>query len=162
MPRSPRPTPRPSRALSPSDPRARAYRLAAIAYVLYGLLYLGGAVLALTPERMGLYFGFLPWWALDLVGAALLAVLPLLVLRQWTWLTRILALGPAAKALVLFRREGMAMAGGESPSLFTWAFALTAVLAALTLSWAGWGHPRAASPEEHPPSHDGHGTAHGS
>ena len=117
---------------------ARAYHLAAVAYALYGVVYFVGAVVALTPERQVSWLGIVPWWAFYAVGLVLLLLLPVLIWRQWQWLCRILALGPASKALVLFWRQGRLLANGEPPGLFNWLFAVVAIAAALLLARASW------------------------
>ena len=116
-----------------------AYQRAAIAYALYGTLYLGGAVAALDQERRSTFFGFVPWWAFYVVGALLLAVVPVLVWRRYKWFTRILCFGPAVKALVLFWRTGQDLQAGEGLDLFQVVFAFTAMAAASLLALAGWG-----------------------
>jgi len=116
-----------------------AYQRAAIAYIVYGSLYMGGAVAALDEERKSTFFGFVPWWAFYVAGALLLAALPVLVWRRYKWLTRILCFGPAVKALVLFWRTGLDLRAGEGLDLFQVVFALTAVGAASLLAVAGWG-----------------------
>jgi hypothetical protein len=116
-----------------------AYRRSAIAYAVYGALYMGGAVAALDAERKATFFGFVPWWAFYVAGALVLAVLPVLVWRQFKWVARLLCLGPAVKALVLFWRMGLSLQAGEGLSGFQLLFALAAVVAASLLALAGWG-----------------------
>jgi hypothetical protein len=112
------------------------YRVAAVAYFAYGLVYLGGAILALTPKRMGTFFGFVPWWAFYVVGACLVVALPLLVWRRHKWFTRIIALGPAGKALSLCWRLG---ADGATTRLYDWFFIAVAIATAVLLFRAGFG-----------------------
>ena len=116
----------------------RRFKAAAILYALYGLVYLGGAVAALTPERQRDFFGFVPWWVFYLVGLALVLALPVLVWKQWVWFTRILAFGPAGKALTLIWKQGRLAQAGEDTSLYNWFFAGVAILAALALGTVGW------------------------
>jgi phosphoglycerol transferase MdoB-like AlkP superfamily enzyme len=101
---------------------------------------MAGAVAALDAERKGTFFGFVPWWAFYVAGGLLLAILPVLVWKQYKWLTRILCFGPAVKALVLFWRMGLGAGEGVDP--FQAFFALVAVLAASMLALAGWGDSR--------------------
>ncbi len=119
-----------------------AYRRAAVAYALYGALYLGGAVAALDEDRKGVFFGFVPWWSFYAVGGLILAIFPVLLWKEYKWVARILCLGPAAKALVLFWRIGLGVQGGEGIDPFQALFALTAVAAASLMAWAGWNDQR--------------------
>jgi len=128
----------------PSNPVKAAYRRAAVAYTVYGSLYMGGALAALDEERKTTFFGFVPWWSFYLVGAIILAIVPVLVWRRSKWFTRILCLGPAGKALALFWRMGLDLQAGEGLSAFQALFALAAVVAASLLALAGWG------PQEQP------------
>lgn len=105
---------------------------AAVAYVVYGLVYLGGAIARLTPDRKVTHWGFMPWWAFYVLGALLVVALPWAVLRWRPWAARILALGPASKALVLCMRIGQGRG-----SAFDVGFAGIAVVAALVLARAG-------------------------
>jgi hypothetical protein len=116
-----------------------AYRRAAVAYAIYGVLYMGGALAALDEDRKVTFFGFVPWWAFYLAGALLLAVFPVLVWRKFKWIARILCIGPAIKALVLFWRMGIDMQAGDGFSAYQGLFALAAVGAASLLALAGWG-----------------------
>ena len=133
---------------------SRAYRRAALAYGVYGCVYLGGAVAALTPDRKTTFFGVVPWWAFYGVGALLLLALPVLIWREYMWLTRILSLGPAGKALALLWQQGRLVAETGSPDLFRLFFAALAVAAACLLALAGFG-PQGPSEEGqgHPDRH---------
>ena len=99
-----------------SDP----YRRAAAGYVAYGLVYLFGAVVQLTPERQHDFWGFVPWWAFYLVGLALIMGLPVLIWRRYMWFTRILAIFPAIKALTLLVKQGRLMGQGEPTVGYNW------------------------------------------
>jgi hypothetical protein len=125
-------------ALRPTLP-SRSYRRAALAYAVYGCVYLGGAVAALTPDRKTTFFGVVPWWMFYVVGAVLLLALPVLIWREYMWLTRILSLGPAGKALALLWQQGRLVAETGSPDLFPLFFAALAVAAACLLALAGFG-----------------------
>jgi hypothetical protein len=77
-----------------------------------------------------------------------------LVWRQYKWLTRIVAFGPAGKALSLCWRQGRLMSGaaaatdaaGEAANRlslgYDWFFLGVAIVTAVMLFWAGWGQQR--------------------
>ena len=109
------------------------YVHAAAGYLAYGLVYLGGAIARLTPDRKVTFFGFMSWWAFYVLGAALVLVLPWVVVRWRPWPARILALGSMSKALVLCWRLGRG-AGGA----FDIIFALVAIGASVLLLRAGF------------------------
>ena len=127
------------------DARLDPYRLAAVCYFVYGVVYLVGACISLTPERMVTFFGFVPWWAFYVAGGLMMLVLPLLVWRRFKWLTRVIALGPAGKALALCWRPGRGPIGvSQDPAsgasfAYDWFFLGVAILAAVLLFRAGWG-----------------------
>jgi len=125
-----------------SDP----YRRAAGGYVLYGLVYMFGAIQQLTPERQHDFFGFVPWWVFYLAGAVLILWFPVLIWKRHMWFTRVLAVFPAIKALTLLVKQGRLMGQGEAAVSYNWFFALVAMGAAVLLYRAGWG-PQAASEE---------------
>jgi hypothetical protein len=130
---------------------ARRWRVAAGVYAAYGVVYLTGAVLNLTPERMTTFFGFVPWWAFYVAGLGLVVGLPVLVWKRYRWFTRILTLGPAIKALMLCWRQGRRLSAGEPLPVFDWVFMTVAMVAAGCLAWASW-RPRSAAlsaPEHH-------------
>ncbi len=108
-------------------------------YLIYGIVYLFGAILQITPERMGVYFGFVPWWAFYLLGAVAVVLLPLLVWYRFKWFTRILGFGPAVKALSLILKQLRLHDAGETPFIYNWFFLVVAFWAALHLFRAGWG-----------------------
>lgn len=118
------------------------YRIAAIFYLLYGLVYLGGAIDGLTPSRRVTFFGFVPWWAFYIAGGLMVVALPLLVWRRYKWFTRIIALGPAGKALALCWRQGRALGSDEAARTasftYNWFFIGVAITAAVLLFRAGW------------------------
>ncbi len=71
--------------------RAQKYRQAAIAYLIYGLLYLGGAIYAASTgmsERASLTGGSIGWFIL---GSLVVALFPYLIWSGYKWFTRILA-----------------------------------------------------------------------
>jgi len=79
----------------------RRYRAAAAAYFVYGLLYLAGAIylgqVGASPRALR---ADSIWWYL--LGGAMVVVLPLLIWKQFKWVTRGLAL------LVFLRVMGLA------------------------------------------------------
>lgn len=121
--------------------RTQKYHQAALTYLVYGLLYLSGAVYLAEMDvvaRSG--------WAWFLVGAIFVVVLPPLIWKEFMWLARILAL------LVFVRIVGLgrtiSAAGGESVPLpfggtlsleyGAAAFLLVAVVTDVMLIRAGW------------------------
>jgi hypothetical protein len=67
------------------------YHQAAVAYFIYGLLYLGGAFYAATAgvsERAVTSGSAVGWFVL---GGLVVIVFPLLIWKQFKWFTRILA-----------------------------------------------------------------------
>jgi hypothetical protein len=124
--------------------RRDPYAQAAAAYATYGLVYLGGAMAALTPERRTTFFGFVPWWAFYVGGAGLLVGLSALLWRRLRWLALVLWIGPLVKAVTLVRRELLAGASGGA-SAFRWAFVAVALIAAITILRAGLTPRTAAS-----------------
>ncbi len=124
------------------------FKVAAAAYAVYGVVYLAGAFLELTPERMRSFHG-VPWWSFYVAGAALIAILPWLIARRHLWLTRILVLGPAVKALTLCWRQGRRISAGEPVLAYDWFFILVAVVATVLLARAGFAR-RASASEDAP------------
>jgi len=128
--------------------RDHAYQTAAASYSIYGLIYLAGAIAQLTPERQINFFGFVPWWLFYLGGVFLILLLPVLIWRrpqslrgQLTrmWFIRILAFGPAVKALSLLWKQSRLITAGQSSDLYNWFFCAIAIVASLFLFRAGWG-----------------------
>lgn len=118
---------------------ADPYRRAAVAYGVYGIAYLVGAILQLTLDRQRDFFGFVPWWAFYVAGAALVLMLPVLIWRRYRWLSRILSFLVAIKALTLCIKQGRLMGAGEAPVPYNWFFIVVAIVAAGLLFRAGWG-----------------------
>lgn len=130
------------------DAHARRYQQAAIGYLIYGLLYLAGAIYL---GRIGMGPGGTVWWYV--LGAVMAFGLPYLVWRRYTWVTRILAL------LVLVRVVGLvriAVRPGPDPVPLPWggevamshgaiAFALVALVTCVLLARAGWSRNSAAA-----------------
>ncbi|AWT59153.1 MAG: hypothetical protein DF168_00333 [Candidatus Moanabacter tarae] len=119
--------------------RGDPYRRAAIMYLIYGIVYLLGAILQITPERMGVFFGFVPWWAFYLLGMLSVVFLPFLVWCRLKWFTRVLAFGPAIKSISLVFKQYRILVTGETPLFYNWLFIFVALFAAIHLFQAGWG-----------------------
>jgi hypothetical protein len=115
------------------------YRRAAAAYFVYGVVYLVGAVIALSPERQRDFFGFVPWWAFYVAGLALIVTVPVLVWQRRMWFTRVLSVFPVLKALSLLIKQGKLIGQGEPTLAYNWFFALVAMGAGVLLFRAGWG-----------------------
>src|ERR1044071_6314638 len=79
------------------DLRSRKYNQAAVGYLVYGVIYLTGAIylgqIGKGPEAT-------VWWYV--IGAAIAIGFPCLIWKRFTWVTRILAV------LVLVRVIGLA------------------------------------------------------
>ena len=123
------------------DRGARKYTQAAIGYLVYGVIYLAGAIYL---ARIGKGPDAAPWWYL--LGAAMVVGLPYLIWKRFKWVTRILAV------LVLVRVIGLARialrAGAEQVPL-PWGgevttaqgailFMLVAAATCILLARAGW------------------------
>ena len=123
------------------DHRARKYSQAAIGYLVYGVIYLAGAIYL---GRIGKGPDSTVWWYL--IGAAMACGFPYLIWNRFKWVTRILAV------LVLIRVIGLvriAMRAGTEPVTLPWGgeiatahgalvFMLIAVLTCILLARAGW------------------------
>ena len=125
---------------------SQPYRRAAVAYVAYGSVYMVGAIMHLSPDRQRDFFGFVPWWAFYVVGALLVAWLPVLIWQQRMWFTRVLAIFPVIKSVTLLIKQGKLMGQGDPTVPYNWFFAVVAMVAGIFLFRAGWG-PQAASEE---------------
>ena len=123
------------------DSRARKYNQAAIGYLLYGLIYLVGAIYL---ARIGKGPSASVWWYL--IGAAMAFGLPWLIWKRFKWVTRILAV------LVLVRVAGLvriAVRSGTESVPLPWGseialshgailFMLIALATCVLLARAGW------------------------
>jgi|APSaa5957512493_1039668.scaffolds.fasta_scaffold215382_1 hypothetical protein len=116
------------------------YHRAALAYATYGLVYLFGAWLQLTPDRQHDFHG-VPWWFFFVVGAALIAVVPALIWRGYRRFTRIMSVFPAIKAMTLLFKQGKAMGADGPVSLYNWFFIAVALCASVVMFKAGMGQP---------------------
>ena len=129
------------------------YRRAAIFYFIYGVVYLTGAIVRLTPERQVDING-VPWWVFYLVGALFVVLLPALVWFERKWFTRIIAFGPLGKCVVLARQAFASIQEGNPLNSYDVVFAVVAFVAAWQLFVAGWSRPReqVQAEEEQPPA----------
>lgn len=123
------------------DLQARKYRQAAIGYLVYGVIYLAGAIYL---GRIGKGPEGTVWWYL--IGAAMAFGFPYLIWKRFKWVTRILAV------LVLVRVVGLvriAVRADAEPVPLPWGgeiamsngamfFMLIAVLTCILLARAGW------------------------
>ena len=132
---------------------AQKYHQAALAYLVYGLLYLSGAlylVSAGASERSGTV-----WFV---VGAAMVVVIPILIWRGYKWFTRVMAvlLGVRVVGLirVLLDAAGETVPlpwGGDLPRVYgAVVFMIVAAATCWMLVRAGWnvgkGQARTSSP----------------
>ena len=123
------------------DPATRKYHQAAIGYLVYGAIYLAGAVYL---GRSGRGPEGSVWWYL--IGAGMALGFPWLIWKQFTWVTRILAV------LVFVRIVGLgrvAARSGAQPVQLPWGgeilmsrgaivFMLIAMVTCILLARAGW------------------------
>ena len=125
----------------PTEP----YRRAAIAYWVYGLVYMAGAVVLLTPERQGDRMG-IPYQVWYLVGVAVWFGLPPLIWRGARRLSQVLCVLVGVKAMWLVTKQGLALGQGESPLVYNWFFAVVAMGTSVLLYRAAFS--RRATSEE--------------
>ena len=82
--------------------RQEKFRQAALSYLVYGCLYLAGAIYiaatGVAGRAIGARSGFV-WFA---IGAILVVIVPWLISKGYVWFTRLLVL------LVIFRAIGVA------------------------------------------------------
>jgi hypothetical protein len=125
------------------DLQARKYNQAAVGYLVYGLIYLAGAIylgrIGRGPDGSALWY---------LVGATIAFGFPYLIWKRFKWMTRVLAV------LVLVRVIGLARIAVRAESdpvplpwgseIATWhgagIFMVIALLACILLARAGWQH----------------------
>lgn len=117
------------------------YKVASICYALYGFVYLCGAVIELSPDRMRPGFGFLPWWSFYLMGLVVLVTFPVIIWKRYRGFIRILTVFPAFKFIWLLRGQMILLSDGEPTNLYNWIFMFTAFLASYFLFSAGWSKP---------------------
>jgi hypothetical protein len=131
------------------DFRARKYNQAAIGYLVYGVIYLAGAIyLAQIGEgRDGT-----AWWYL--VGAAMALGFPYLIWKRFKWVTRILAVLVLVRVIGLVR---IALRAGTEQVPLPWGgeittaqgailFMLIAAATGILLARAGWQRSPAPTP----------------
>jgi hypothetical protein len=130
------------------DLQARKYRQAALGYLVYGLIYLAGAIYL---GRIGKGPDASVWWYL--VGAAIAFGLPYLIWKRFKWITRVLAVLVLVRVIGLVR---IAARGESDPVPLPWGgeittssgalvFMLIAALACILLARAGWQRSPAAA-----------------
>jgi hypothetical protein len=129
------------------DPRARKYKEAAIAYLVYGVIYLAGAIYL---GRIGKGPNGAVWWYLT--GAAMAVGFPYLIWKRFKWVTRILAVLVLVRVFGLVRIAVRASTdsvplpwGGDiAVSHGAIVFMLIAVATCVLLARAGWQRSPAA------------------
>src|SRR5919108_857219 len=94
------------------DLRARRYNQAAIGYLVYGVIYLAGAI---HLGRIGKGPDGSVWWYL--IGAAMAFGSPYLIWKQFKWVTRILAVLVFVRVVGLVR---IAVRAGTDPVPLPW------------------------------------------
>ena len=80
------------------DVQARKYNQAAIGYLVYGLIYLVGAI---HLGRIGQGPDGTVWWYL--IGAGMAFGFPYLIWKRFTWMTRVLTVLVLVRVIGLFR-----------------------------------------------------------
>lgn len=130
------------------DAHARRYHQAAVGYLIYGLIYLAGAI---HLGRTGMGPGGTVWWYV--FGAAMAFGFPYLIWQRYAWVTRVLAVLVLVRVLGLVR---IAVRSGSERVPLPWggevalshgaiAFALVALVTCLLLARAGWPRSPAAA-----------------
>ena len=123
------------------DLSARKYNQAAIGYLIYGVIYLTGAIYL---GRMGKGPGGTVWWYV--IGAAMAIGFPCLIWKRFKWVTRILAVLVLVRVIGLVR---IAVRADTEPVPLPWrgeiatshgaiVFMLIAVTTCMLLARAGW------------------------
>jgi hypothetical protein len=123
-------------ALLQSNSAQEAYKKAAIAYAVYGVVYMLGAVMELNDARMKVFWGFVPWWAFYVAGAVLLLSMPVLIYRKMRWVAAFLALAVAGKTFYLIYSQGRHVTAGEATDAYNWFFAIVALITTAFLLFA--------------------------
>jgi hypothetical protein len=130
------------------DSQARKYRQAAVGYLIYGVIYLAGAIFL---GRIGRGPDGTVWWYL--IGAGMAFGFPYLIWRQSRWMTRVLAVLVLVRVIGLLRIAARAESdpvplpwGGEiATSHGAIVFMLIAVVTSVLLARAGWQRNPAAA-----------------
>ena len=123
------------------DSHARKYHHAAVAYLVYGVIYLVGAVYL---GRIGRGPDGSAWWYV--IGAAMALGFPYLIWMRAKWITRILAVLVLVRVIGLFRialrsgTDGVPLPwGGEiATSHGAIVFMVIAIATCILLARAGW------------------------
>lgn len=123
------------------DLKARKYNQAAIAYLVYGVIYLAGAI---HLGRVGKGPDATVWWYV--IGAAIAVGLPCLIWMRFKWATRILAVLLLVRVIGLVRiavrpgAESVPLPWGGDVDMSNGAivFMLIALTASILLARAGW------------------------
>ncbi|MEX0821130.1 MAG: hypothetical protein WD021_03205 [Rhodothermales bacterium] len=124
----------------------KKYRQAAAAYLIYGILYLFGALyMAQTGASERAMGPGSVWWFL--LGGAMVVALPVLIWKEYTWLTRVLAVLVGVRVVglgrLLVRGEWdavpMPWGGTLSEAYGAAVFFVVSVCACVLLARAGWG-----------------------
>ena len=123
------------------DSGARKYTQAAIGYLVYGVIYLAGAIYL---GRIGRGPDATVWWYV--IGAAIALGFPYLIWKRFKWMTRILAVLVLVRVVGLIRVAVRADAapvplpwGGEiAMSYGAIVFMLIAATTCILLARAGW------------------------
>ena len=123
------------------DLRARKYNQAAIGYLVYGVIYLTGAIYL---GRIGRGPDATVWWYV--IGAAIAFGFPYLIWRRFKWVTRILAVLVLGRVIGLVRIAARADTepvplpwGGEiAMSHGAIVFMFIALTTSILLARAGW------------------------
>ncbi|MEM7248629.1 MAG: hypothetical protein AAF533_25080 [Acidobacteriota bacterium] len=115
------------------------FALAAVGYLVYGVVYWLGAFLQMTPERR--MESSVPPWVWFTVGGFLVLLVPVILWRPWRGrriFAGLWALGPLGKGLSLLWRTGRRLQESEPVSVFQVVFALIALTAAALLARAAF------------------------
>jgi len=121
--------------------REQKYHQAAITYLIYGLIYLSGAIYLSVIDMVAR-----SGWAWFFIGAIFLLVLPPLIWKKFKWVTRILAVlvfvrvAGLARLIITDKGETVPLPGGTSlPMVYgAAAFLIVAALTGGMLVRAGW------------------------
>lgn len=121
--------------------QARKYDHAAIGYLVYGLIYLAGAI---HLGRIGKGPDANAWWYV--IGAVMAFGFPYLIWKRFKWVTRVLAVLVLVRVIGLVRIAARAESdpvplpwGGEiATSHGAIVFMLIAVVTCILLARAGW------------------------
>ena len=126
--------------------RARKYNQAAVGYLVYGVIYLAGAIYL---GRIGKGPDGMVWWYV--IGAAMAFGFPWLIWKRFKWVTRILAVLVFVRVIGLVRvairagTEAVPLPWGGEIALSHGAigFMLIAITTCILLARAGWQRPHA-------------------